>query len=117
MIGRGTRLLFFGYYEAVVEGLHNNVQVERAVNEVLGCSTLQVRFQQKVSRLFRALVEVVDMTDHHLPLLAGRNDDGLLKADASKVRAGGGRCDDDPRTPRRCERAARTPAPGKRIAR
>ncbi len=83
----------------MIEGLHNNVQVERAVNEVLRSSTLQVRFQQEVSRLLRALVEVVDVTDQHLPLLPGRNDDSLLKADASKVWAGGGRCDDDPRTP------------------
>lgn len=59
-----------GNQEGVVERFDHNVQVEGAVNEVLGCAALQVGIHQEIPGLFCALVEVVDMANHHFSLLS-----------------------------------------------
>lgn len=91
--------LILGAYEGLVQWLHNNMEEQGAVHEIFRCPAVQVSFGQEIAVFLCALVEVVDVLHHHLPLLLSHHQHRLLEAHSSKVGAGRGRRDDDARTP------------------
>lgn len=85
--------------ECVVHWFYNNMEVEGAIEQVFRRVLVQVRLSQEVHVLLRALVKVVDVFHHQLPLLPGHHQHRLLKGHSSRVGAGRGRGDDDTRSP------------------
>lgn len=91
-------ILLPGNKESMVQRFYYNVQVEGAVNQVLGGTALQVGIQQEIPSFLRALVEIVDMADHHFPLLPYHHNHCLLETHTGKVWTRSGRCYDDARS-------------------